>query len=170
MHTQQSADKYYHIPVLKYWQEINVRQNIGLTRPKCAFPACWTPPWPWTLTFWPKTWSVHPCPKMHQSWKFSENISGIFFKIFLTTVGTHGQRTHEQPKNTASGRNTWQRLENAAQCRTMSSILYNTYMLKTSWYCLILYSYSIITVIKTGSKALYQWITDYDVSCCIVVN
>ena len=33
---------------------------------------CSIPPWPWTLTFRPKTWNVHSSPKMHQCWQFDD--------------------------------------------------------------------------------------------------
>jgi len=40
--------------------------------------------------FWPKSWSVHPCPKMHQCWKSGVNMSNVFEDIVLTTLfGTH---------------------------------------------------------------------------------
>jgi len=65
--------------------------TIALPRPKCIFQHVVANHdldlWP----FYPKSWHVHPYPKVQQRWKFRESKSNTFQDIVLTMFGIHRQ-------------------------------------------------------------------------------
>ena len=78
----------------------NISCQQNLTRPKSAFFSMYDAIVTFTLTFALKPWSVHPCPKMHQCWKFDEK-SPILFKILYYQ---RSGRTNSQAYRQTHGR------------------------------------------------------------------
>jgi len=76
-------------------------QDITLARPQGAFSSMLDPLWPWTLTFWPKIGSVHPCPKnapmLKVWWKYFQYISRYCVNNVRDARLTDRQ-SHQQPK------------------------------------------------------------------------
>jgi len=75
-----------------WWNSVqHLSRHLFNKAKKCTFQHvglhCDLELWP----FDPKTGSVHPHPKMHQFWKFSENMCNSFHDTVLITFGMHWQ-------------------------------------------------------------------------------
>jgi len=74
-------------PIVHHWCKFgenltNTFQDMVLTSPESAVSSILYSTM--TLTFDPKSWSFHLCPKMHRSRKFGENVPNTLQDIVLT--------------------------------------------------------------------------------------